>query len=98
MIVRFNRYARAEIDAAMAYLEAEQAGLGTEFALAVADGIDKVLAWPNAWPMVESGCRRYRMTKFSYGIVYKVANDHLVIYAVAHLRREPGYWSGRVES
>lgn len=41
------------------------------------------------------GVRRYFMNKFPYSVVYKVTADELRILAVAHQRRQPGYWRGR---
>ncbi len=36
------------------------------------------------------------MNRFPYGVVYTVRGADLVIIAVMHLRRKPGYWQGRL--
>jgi plasmid stabilization system protein ParE len=47
-------------------------------------------------PHTEHGLRIYHLHKFPYSLIYA---ENLVygpqIYAVAHQRREPGYWVGR---
>ena len=40
--------------------------------------------------------RSLRVPQFPYAIVYRVESDRLFIVAVAHLRRRPKYWAGRV--
>jgi len=38
-----------------------------------------------------------RLRRFPYLIYYRVVTDSLIlVYAVAHARRRPGYWLGRV--
>ena len=35
---------------------------------------------------------------FPYRVVYFVAGEQLVVVAVAHTKRRPGYWRDRVRS
>lgn len=42
--------------------------------------------------------RKLQLHRFSeYGLVYTVANDTFWIVAVAHAKRRPGYWTGRLK-
>jgi plasmid stabilization system protein ParE len=47
---------------------------------------------PHAWPRVGKGLRRCLLSKFPYQIVYRVEGDSIRIYALAHVKRRPGYW------
>jgi mRNA-degrading endonuclease RelE of RelBE toxin-antitoxin system len=38
----------------------------------------------------------FRLHTFSYNLVYVVESDEIVILAVAHHKRRPGYWRGRL--
>ncbi|MTV38450.1 type II toxin-antitoxin system RelE/ParE family toxin [Duganella radicis] len=38
---------------------------------------------------------RYFLSKFPFTLVYQIRADELVILAVAHNRRRPGYWKKR---
>jgi hypothetical protein len=35
------------------------------------------------------------LTGFPFAIAYALDGDRIVVLAVAHLRRRPGYWLGR---
>lgn len=40
--------------------------------------------------------RRAPVRPHDYQVVYAVHDDHIVVLAVAHNRREPLYWANRV--
>ena len=46
---------------------------------------------------VGEGVRRCRMNRFPYGLIYAVDNGDILVLAVAHLHREPGYWRDRLK-
>jgi plasmid stabilization system protein ParE len=50
---------------------------------------------PDAWPPHEAGTRRYLLRRFPFSVVYRVEAKRIVIVAVAHARRRPGYWRSR---
>lgn len=35
------------------------------------------------------------MNRFPYSVVYRIEHDAILVFAVAHLRRRPGYWIDR---
>lgn len=44
---------------------------------------------------IEPDIRRFVLRKFPYSIIYSIEPDCVMILAVAHQRREPGYWRER---
>jgi hypothetical protein len=56
------------------------------------------LKFPKAGSLLTNDVRRCRTNKFPYGIVYMLEdNEHtIIIVAVMHLHREPGYWKDRL--
>lgn len=46
-------------------------------------------------PWRGGGRRRYFMKRFPYSLVYTVSGEDVLILAVAHHSRRPGYWRGR---
>lgn len=50
---------------------------------------------PGMGATYEFGTRRIVLPRFPYSVVYEVHADHIVIVAVAHQRRRPGYWRDR---
>ena len=51
---------------------------------------------PDAWPRYGHDTRRYLLRRFPFSVVYRAEPDRLLIVAVAHARRQPGYWKSRV--
>lgn len=51
---------------------------------------------PHAWPPYDHGTRRYLLRRYPFGIVYRVEATRILIVAVAHGHRRPGYWRNRV--
>ena len=52
--------------------------------------------FPEASQEIRPGIRKYVLRKFRYALIYALENDGLVILAVAHASRRPGYWVDRV--
>lgn len=52
--------------------------------------------FPKASPVVSGTVRRCLLTRFPYRLVYRVEGEKIVIYAVAHQSRRPGYWRTRI--
>ena len=96
MKFRLHRGAQRELAEALERYEAEQPELARRFVREVDVGIQQVLAFPEAWQLVESGLRRYRLRGFPYGLVYHVRRDEILFVAVMHLNRQPGYWKDRM--
>jgi len=56
---------------------------------------EQVTAYPERWPTYLHGTRRYRFRRFPYLMVYHVEPERIVVLAVAHAKRRPGYWKTR---
>ncbi|MEW6688102.1 MAG: type II toxin-antitoxin system RelE/ParE family toxin [Pseudomonadota bacterium] len=54
-----------------------------------------VRQFPEAGSPIGSKRRRVLVARFPYSIVYRHDPDFILIVAVAHQRRRPGYWRGR---
>jgi hypothetical protein len=80
------------------YIGREGEGFGYEFAKEVANTISRILRYPEAWTKLSKRTRRCRTRRFPYGVIYQIRGNKILIVAVAHLRREPWYWSDRVKS
>ena len=72
-------------------------GLGAEFVDEFRRAVERVLEFPNAWQALDATYRRCRLHRFPYGIIYRhnASVGEIVIVAVAHLSRAPGWWRGR---
>ena len=98
MIYRFHPEAEDELHEAYAFYESRRAGLGRRFAEAFDRALADVLQEPFAWPILEEPFRVTRLRKFPYGIVFDPREREVVVVAVMHLHRLPGYWKDRTDS
>ena len=96
MNVRFLQIAKLELDDAVNYYNRERPGLGYEFLWEVFFAIDRIRQFPKAWPGFYQETRRCLIRRFPYGIIYILENDLVLIFAIAHLHREPEYWIDRL--
>jgi hypothetical protein len=72
------------------------AGLGTEFAIEVRAALARIEEFPDAWQLLARRVRRYRLSRFPYGLVYTQLPSEIVLVAVMHLHRRPDYWKERL--
>lgn len=96
MTYSFLEPARDELEEAVTFYEGQRQGLGEEFAREVENTILRIVSLPGAWTQLAPHIRRCRTNRFPYGIVYTVRESEVLIIAVMHLRRKPGYWGDRV--
>jgi plasmid stabilization system protein ParE len=94
--VRFLTPAQQELDEAVAWYDGQAAGLGLEFLDELDRAMRRVVAFPRSYPEIERGVRRCRLARFSYGLIYGIDRETIVVVAVAHLHRRPRYWIDRI--
>ena len=70
MTIRILAEAEAELADAVAYYDGLLPGLGAESALAVREGLIRIEQYPKAWQLLGHRARRYRLSRFPYGLVY----------------------------
>ncbi len=97
MKVRFLVAALEELNEAVRFYNEQRTGLGREFRNEVRAAVDRISKFPEAWQPFSARTRRCLTQRFPYGIIYQVRDDEILVVAVAHLHREPGYWRTRVE-
>jgi plasmid stabilization system protein ParE len=95
MTFSFHPEASEEFQGAVAYYEERQTGLGLDLALEVRAAIERIAAFPHAWPVVEGEIRRCLVNRFPYAILYWIEQREIWILAVMHLNRDPDYWKHR---
>jgi len=93
--VRFHPDAESEMIESAAYYEEQQPGLGRRFLVSVQDAVNRVVANSRLYAVVEMDVRRCLTKTFPFGVLFRERSDDIVIVAVMHLRRQPGYWKSR---
>ena len=95
MTFEFHREALAEYNEAGHYYAGQQTGLDLRFIVCVEEAIESILADPRRWRIIDDDVRRCLTRVFPYGILYTIEAGYVLIIAVAHSSREPGYWKRR---
>jgi len=98
VVVRYDPDADEELIDEIARYEWQRDGLGTEFLAAVREAVRLIAERPGAWQTSDVGrdVRRFVMDRFPFTIVYTELADEILIVAISHSSREPGYWRARL--
>jgi plasmid stabilization system protein ParE len=58
--------------------------------------IDTIVEAPRRWPISLRGTRKLKLPHFPYLVIYREREGAVLILAVAHGHRRPGYWTSRL--
>jgi len=99
--VRFHPGAASDLTSAGDWYELQMPGLGADLADEVDRALDAIAERPTAWPLWPEigegvGVRRFLLARFPFAVGYVIEGSEVVVLAVAHLRRRPGYWLERL--
>jgi plasmid stabilization system protein ParE len=94
---QFLPEAEEEMNEAAQFYEGRTERLGEDFLDEVEHTIQSILAFPRSGPVVSKNLRRRILRRFPFGLLYAIENERIVIVALAHLKRRPGYWKDRIE-
>ena len=93
--LRLLAEAEEELRAAAEFYESEQPELGRAL-LREVRRTSRLISERPFVARIERGDIRVRtIARFPYRIYYRVRDEEIVIIAVAHRRRRPGFWEGR---
>jgi plasmid stabilization system protein ParE len=66
-----------------------------EFSEELDRAFDRIAEDPRTWLRDAAGTRRYLLRRFPFFVIYREIGGGILILAVAHARRRPGYWRAR---
>jgi toxin ParE1/3/4 len=91
-----------EFDEAIATYEAQRPDRGVRFRAAVQAVYRRIQAAPLSFPrsriLDRPVLRRAKVQRFPYSIFFYMLRGEPILIAVAHGKREPGYWHRRLRS
>jgi plasmid stabilization system protein ParE len=94
--VIFHRLALREYRTAILHYRTRSWQAASRFVKAVDAAIQRIASAPDRWPVIHVNYRWVRTRRFPYIVYYRILDpDHVLIVAVAHGRRRPGYWLRR---
>lgn len=97
--LRVSPEAEKELSEAAAWYERRRSGLGVELVALIDAAFEVIAAAPLSFPLWRSD-RDYRkmvLNRFPYLVFFRhdANDDEVLVLAVAHSRRRPGYWVDR---
>jgi len=92
---RFLTPAEIEMTEASAFYEAATAGLGSDFLDEIQRGHSRITSAPGVGPIDWSRIPTSAALPLPIHLIYSLEVDAILIIAVAHQRRRPGYWRDR---
>ncbi len=94
---RFLAPAEDEMIEAAVFYEAASSGLGNDFLDDVQQAIDRLCLYPLSGEAVAPGLRRMLLHRFPFSVMYSIETNVILVIAIAHHGRRPGYWQTRVD-
>src|SRR6185295_7813867 len=93
---RFLQPADEEMTEASLFYEAASTGLGNDFLDDVQRVVDILREHPRLGNGVDDNLRRMLLHRFPFSLIYSIEPDGILIVAVAHHGRRPGYRRDRL--
>ena len=96
MRIEYHPRTAAELNKAIARYNDLRQGLGEELRLEVYAAIDRILANPRQFAVVERDVRRCFVHRFPYSILFRFVEENTVrVLAIRHHRRHPRFGLAR---
>jgi len=96
--IEFHPEALVEFENAACYYAGRQKGLESRFISCLEAALAEIQKNPTRWRVFEEDVRRYLAPVFPYAVLYTIEKKYVLIIAVMHCHREPGYWRHRIKS
>lgn len=93
---RIEQGAEADFAEALEFYREESEALAGRLYDEIHRLITEVCAAPHLYRLVAPPVRRHFSETFPYAVLYVEKPDHVLILAIAHFKRRPGYWSERL--
>ena len=95
--VSFHPEAIEEYIASYAWYHEKGTHLADVFEHEIERAIRLIIEAPKRWPIYQKIYRRVLVRRFPYSLIYQIRETDVVVMAVAHGHRLPGYWKRRVK-
>jgi toxin ParE1/3/4 len=94
--VLFHRLAAREYSSAQDWYRQRSTEVAKRFAAAVTQSVDRIVAHADSLPVLTGAYRYVRVPRFPYVLIFRYLDkDTVMVVAVAHTSRRPGYWRRR---
>lgn len=95
MQVDFHPDARVELAESADWYAERSAKAARNFLVAIDVAVASIADDPARFSHIDDRHQSCSVIKFPFQVVYRFTEDRVVVIAVAHAKRRPGYWRGR---
>jgi plasmid stabilization system protein ParE len=90
--------AEEELNYSAFYYNKQAPGLGFDFLKEIKQSLQEIKRAPERWSEHENQIRKFNTKRFPFSLyyIYEKVEDKVIIIAVAHQKRKPGYWKTRI--
>lgn len=97
MKYRFHRAATGEHYDNVNFYEGRLPGLGADYLAEFESAMTHICNTPEFYPTIGApDIHKAGLKRFPFHIIYRIGQSQIVVLAVAHQRRRPAYWMGRL--
>ena len=94
--VIFHRLAIRKYRSARNWYREQSVEVAERFAVAIDQAVNRIVARTEMLPALARSYRYVRVSRFPYILIFRRVDDDIVmVVAVAHTSRRPGYWRRR---
>jgi hypothetical protein len=93
--LRFHPQAEQEYLTALAWYRKRSLIAAINFEIGFEQAVGRIRKSQQRWPIYITDFQKYTLRQFPFSIVYQNFPSEIVVFAVAHGRRQPGYWKDR---
>ena len=97
-VARFAEAAKLELIQEVEFYENIEAGLGARFLASIREVVSRAILYPLTGSPYRKNTRRLLVKDFPFAVIYRSHTDGVVIFAVAHLSKRPGYGRSRIDN
>lgn len=81
----------------MAFYEKRRNGLGSAFLVEFERTLQLIQQYPESGRPLRNRFRQILTNRFPFAVIYAERDQELLVIAVAHTSRKPGYWKNRLQ-
>ena len=94
--IRVHSQAQLEINEAFDWYIKRSPDAAEAFLTEIGKSLAQIASQPQLYPFYTKNTRRLVLAKFPYSVIFQEKDDVILIVAVAHAKRRPGYWRRRI--
>ncbi len=87
--------ARLDFDESFDWYAKRSEQAAVRFAAEIESALAKIVDAPERFGLLDDEHRSCILKRFPFRIVYRIIDGRLLIVAIAHAKRKPGYWENR---